>query len=102
MEAGKPDSLAEVWTLAGTLVVEPLNGVILLGSGGGEGEFVVFVVGLDEVLDYRARFPECDVCVWVVDGGDTGGEKELFSDIASYGLRGKGRRNGTRWNWEVR
>lgn len=43
MEMDEPGGLAEIRTLAGSLEVEVLHGVVLFGRGG-EGEFIVFVV----------------------------------------------------------
>ena len=32
---------------------------------------MLFVVGLDEVLDDGAGFPKGEACIWVCEGGDT-------------------------------
>lgn len=41
----------------------------LLGDGVVR-QLVGLVIGLDEVFDDGTRFPEGDVRVWVLDGGD--------------------------------
>lgn len=69
MEVGEPHSLTEVGALAGGLEEQPLLQEVLFGEGG-VGELVGLVVGVDEVLDDGAGFPQRDVCVWVLDGGD--------------------------------
>ena len=56
MEAGEPDCLSEIGTLAAGLEVEPLLGVPAIGGRGGT-EFVVFVVGIYEIFNYGTRFP---------------------------------------------
>ena len=71
MEVREPGGLAEVRTLAGDLVVQPLLREVVLWSGG-EGEGVLFVVFGDEVFDYGAGFPEGDAGVGIFDGGDAG------------------------------
>lgn len=49
---------------------------------------MVFVVGLDQVLEDRAGFPEGDVGIWIVDGGDTtvrvGGDVWFRFDVGEF------------------
>ena len=65
----EPGALAEVGSLAGGLEVQPGLRKVLVGRGG-VGEGLRGVVGGEEVFDYGAGFPEGEVSVWVVDGGD--------------------------------
>ncbi len=66
----EPDRLAVVGPLARDLEEEPLPGVVGVRGAGGEAEAVVRVVTLEEVFDDCARFPEGEVRVGVVDGGE--------------------------------
>ncbi len=66
----EPDRLAVIGALARDLEEEPLLGVVGVRGAGGEAEAVVRVVALDEVFDDGARFPEGEVGVGVVDGGE--------------------------------
>lgn len=50
--------------------MEPLVGVVEVVAAGGEAELVLLVVGFEQVGEDCAGFPECDVCVWVADGGE--------------------------------
>ena len=53
----EPADLAEVRALAGCLEVEPLElGVVLVGAGR-DGNFVLLVVLVDNVLNYGVRLP---------------------------------------------
>lgn len=63
---GLPGTLPEIGALPGSLEKRPLLQEVLLGRGG-VGQLVLFVVGVDEVGDDGAGFPERDVRVWVFD-----------------------------------
>ena len=96
MEVLEPGGLAEVGALARGLEVQVLGGEVFLG-GGGEGEGVLGVVLLDEVLDYGAGFPEDEPGVGVFDAGDAGGGGfslglgELLERRAGWAAIGRGR-----------
>ena len=66
----EPEQLPVVGALARDLEVEPLLRVVELGRSGDETKAVLRVVAFDEVLEDGAGFPEGDVRVGVVDGGD--------------------------------
>ena len=66
----EPHNLPVIRSLARDLEVEPLLRVVGLWRPGRETEAVLRVVALDEVLEDGAGFPEGDVRVGVVDGGD--------------------------------
>lgn len=77
VELGEPSSLTEVWSLAGHLKMEQLLDIVFI-RGRGVVKGVVFVVGLLEIFDDCARFPESDAGVRVFDGGDSAVDTDLF------------------------
>lgn len=57
-------------TLAGGLEVQPLSQVIFLGEGV-QRQLVFLIVGIDQILNDCASFPEGDIGIWIDDGGYT-------------------------------
>lgn len=62
MKFTEPDSLAKVGALARHLEVKELFSVPLSGNIG-RFEFIVFIVSVDEIFYYGARFPNSEVVV---------------------------------------
>lgn len=66
----EPSPLSEVRSLARRLEMQPALLLEFLGAGGVR-EGVGCVVGFEEVLDDRTRFPQFHARVGVLDGRDT-------------------------------
>lgn len=82
----EPDGLAKVGALAGGLEVEPLAGVVEVGSARGEAELVLLVVGLGQVLEDGAGLPQGEVGVGVVDGGQAAVGVDVFDKVGPLGF----------------
>lgn len=70
MKHGEPGVLTEVWALSTDLEEEPLLSLVFLCYAGWL-EFLLFVVGLDQVVDDGTAFPQGDAGVGVMNGRDS-------------------------------
>ena len=65
----EPSRLTKVWALTARLIVQELEGLILLWRRR-EAQLVRFVISVDEVFNDGAGLPEGDAGIGVFDGGD--------------------------------